>query len=119
MKNSKIVQPLAILALFAVLLTNCSKSSAPIKYFTLGDRIGSVFSSFGSFASGVLVVILGIVVYGIPIVLFCLAAFWLLFGRVGILKKAFGFVMHGNTGSDFVRRKDKKKKKEQDMPENS
>ena len=57
--------------------------------YTLGDRVGDLFRSFGDFASGALVVILGILVYGVPIIVLCLFAFWLLFGKVGILKKAF------------------------------
>lgn len=57
--------------------------------YTLGDRISDLFESFGDFASGVLVVLVGIVIFGVPLIVVFLAAFWLLFGRIGILKKAF------------------------------
>ena len=63
--------------------------------YSTGDRIGKIFTSFGSFASGALVVLTSIIVYGVPIILFCLLLFWLLFGRVGILKRAFRLVMYG------------------------
>ena len=72
--------------------------------YTLGERIGGIVKSFGGFASGALLVLLSIVIYGIPIVLFCLIVFWLLFGRVGILKKAFSFAM----GSDNEKQKKQK-----------
>ena len=61
--------------------------------YTLGDRIKQLFDSFGGFVSAALVVILGIIVYGGPIVIVCLVAFWLFFGRIGILKKAFRYTM--------------------------
>ncbi|GHV85682.1 hypothetical protein AGMMS50230_12900 [Spirochaetia bacterium] len=61
--------------------------------YTLGDRIGNLFGSFGGFASGMLVVVLGIVIFGIPIIFFCFFFFWLLFGKVGLLKKAARLVM--------------------------
>jgi hypothetical protein len=61
---------------------------------TFKDSVGSIFKSFRNFASGALLVVLAIVVYGTPITIFCLLAFWLLFGRVGILKKSFRFVLH-------------------------
>ena len=73
--------------------------------YTLGERIGTIIKSFGGFASGALIVVLSIVVYGIPIVLFCLIIFWLLFGRVGILKKAFRYAMGS---SDEKPKKEKK-----------
>jgi hypothetical protein len=54
--------------------------------------MGDLFRSFGDFASGAFLVIVGIFVYGVPIIVLCLLAFWLLFGKVGILKKAFRLV---------------------------
>ena len=61
------------------------------KPYTLGDRIKELFSSFGEFASSAFIVILGAIVYAGPIIIVFLIAFWLLFGRVGILKKAFRY----------------------------
>ncbi|QQO11288.1 DUF4349 domain-containing protein [Breznakiella homolactica] len=54
---------------------------------TLGDRIGDIFRSFGDFSATVVVVLIGIVVYGIPIVLLLSLFYWLLFGKIGLLKK--------------------------------
>ncbi|MDR0586279.1 MAG: DUF4349 domain-containing protein [Treponema sp.] len=56
---------------------------------TLGDRITDLFESFGDVASGALLVIVGIVIFGIPLIVVFLIVFWLLFGRIGLLKKAF------------------------------
>ncbi|MDR2144164.1 MAG: DUF4349 domain-containing protein, partial [Treponema sp.] len=58
---------------------------------TLGDRIADLFESFGDFVSGAVLVIVGIVIFGIPLVIVFLIAFWLLFGRIGLLKRAFRF----------------------------
>jgi hypothetical protein len=63
--------------------------------YTLGDRLKDLFASFGDFASGGLVVLVGIIIFGIPLVLLCLLAFWLFFGRLGILKKAFRLALYG------------------------
>jgi hypothetical protein len=54
---------------------------------TLGERLRGLFGSLGDFFSTALVVLLGIIVYGIPILLFLTLIFWLLFGRIGLLKK--------------------------------
>ena len=64
--------------------------------YTLGERIESIFKSFGGFASGALLVLLSIAVYGIPIILFCLIVYWIFFGRLGLLKKAFRFAKGSN-----------------------
>ena len=77
------------------------------KAYTLAERVKQLFSSFGDFASDALVVILGIIFYGGPIVIICLIAFWLFFGRIGILKKAFRFALRSNG---------KKSKKQKEKP---
>jgi hypothetical protein len=53
----------------------------------LGDRVGDLLGGFKQFVSTVLLVLLGIVVYGIPSVLILAVLFWLLLGRVGLLRK--------------------------------
>jgi hypothetical protein len=60
-----------------------SSYSAP----TLGERFGELFGSFGETASGALVVLVGILIYGIPILLIATALFWILFGRIGLFRK--------------------------------
>lgn len=89
---------LANLTDYATINLSLYSSQAAASY-TLGDRIADLFDSFAGFASGALVVILGIVVFGIPIVLLVFLAFWLLFGRIGILRKAFRFAS-GRSNTD-------------------
>ena len=59
----------------------------PYRGATLGERVKRLFSSFGGFLSSVVVVIVGIVIYGIPILLLLAIFFWLLFGKIGLMKK--------------------------------
>ena len=59
---------------------------------TFGERLRQMFGSFGGFLSGVAVAIVGIVIYGIPILLLVVFFFWLLFGRLGLLKKLWRLV---------------------------
>ena len=58
----------------------------------LGERIRHIFSGFGNFLSGLIVVVISIIVYGIPIMLLIMAAYWILFGRVGLIKKLWQIV---------------------------
>jgi hypothetical protein len=62
---------------------NAASSSRP----PLGERLGEVFGSFGGIASQALVVFIGIIIYGGPAVLVIVLLYYLLFGRVGLLKK--------------------------------
>jgi hypothetical protein len=60
-----------------------SSYSAP----TLAERFGDLFGSFGEVFSTALVVLAGIIIYGVPALLVAVLLFWLLFGRIGLLKK--------------------------------
>jgi hypothetical protein len=62
--------------------------------YTFGDRVKQLFGEFGDFASSAALVILGIFVYAVPVILICLAAFWVLFGRIGILRKIFRYITY-------------------------
>ena len=53
----------------------------------LGEKVRELFSSFGDVASSALVVLMGIVIYGIPAILIITLLFWILFGKIGLLKK--------------------------------
>jgi hypothetical protein len=53
----------------------------------LGEKLGELFSSFGDVASSALVALTGIIIYGTPAVLILILLFWILFGRIGILRK--------------------------------
>jgi hypothetical protein len=56
---------------------------------TLGERIKTLFAGIGDAASAALVVLIGIVIYGIPALIILALLYWLLLGRIGLLKKAW------------------------------
>jgi len=64
----------------------------PSQSVTFGEQLKQLFGSFGGFLAGVAVVLLGIVIYGIPILLLAVFFFWLLLGRVGLLKKLWRII---------------------------
>jgi hypothetical protein len=64
--------------------------------YTLGDRILKLFGSFGDFASAAVLVILGIVIFGIPVLFLVILLYWLLIGKIGLLKKAFRLASGAN-----------------------
>ena len=68
----------------------------------LGEKVRELFSSFGSVASSALVVLMGIVIYGIPAILIIVLLFWLLFGRIGLLKKLWRLAA-GKRGAEPTR----------------
>jgi len=59
---------------------------------TFGERLKEMFGGFGAFLASMAVVIVGIVIYGIPIFLLVVFFFWILFGRIGLLKKLWQLV---------------------------
>jgi len=59
---------------------------------TLGDKLRELFGSFSDVASSALVILMGIIVYGIPAMLILFLLFWILFGRIGLLKKLWRLV---------------------------
>jgi len=59
---------------------------------TLAERFGDLFGSFGDVFSTALVVITGIVMYGVPVLLVIVLLFWVLFGRIGLIKKLWRLV---------------------------
>jgi len=73
-------------------LTLLGPAAASNRSVTFGERIKQMFSGFSGFLSSVVVVIIGIVIYGIPILLLVIFFFWLLFGRVGLIKKLWQIV---------------------------
>jgi hypothetical protein len=54
---------------------------------TLAERFGDLFGSFGDVFSTALVVLAGIIMYGVPALLIGVLLFWVLFGRIGLIKK--------------------------------
>jgi len=62
---------------------NAASHSRP----SLGERTAELFGSFGEVVSSALVVLIGIIIYGVPGILIIICLYWLLFGRIGIMKK--------------------------------
>jgi hypothetical protein len=62
-------------------------ASSPYQRPTLAERLKELFGSFGTFLSIMATIIIGIVIFGIPILLLLILFFWLLFGKIGLLKK--------------------------------
>jgi hypothetical protein len=67
-------------------------TSTPNRQVTLGEKIRELFGAFGGFLSTVAVVLLGIVIYGFPILLLLAIFFLLFFGRIGLLKKLWQLI---------------------------
>ena len=62
-------------------------AAASNRSVTFGERIGQMFGGFGGFLSSTVMVIIGIVIYGIPVLLLLALFFWLFFGKIGLMKK--------------------------------
>lgn len=58
----------------------------------LGERIGAVWGSFGDCLSIAAAVLLGILLYGIPGILTLLVFYWVLFGKIGLVRKLWRIV---------------------------
>jgi hypothetical protein len=59
---------------------------------TISEKIKNLMAGFSGYVSTIIVVLLGIIIYGIPAIIILLLIFWLFFGKIGILKKLFKFV---------------------------
>ena len=66
--------------------------SSPNRGLTFGERIKQLFGGFGGFLSTVAMVLLGIVIYGIPILLLLGLLYLLLFGKIGLAKKLWRLI---------------------------
>jgi len=73
-------------------------SASQSQGLTLGERIKGLFGNFGDFLSTVAIVIIGIIIFGIPLVIICALLYWLLFGKIGLLKKLWGLVKSKKEG---------------------
>jgi len=60
---------------------------------TLREKVGELFGSFGEVASSALVVLMGIIIYGVPGLIILILLFWVFFGRIGIIKKLWRLVV--------------------------
>jgi uncharacterized membrane protein YecN with MAPEG domain len=59
---------------------------------SLGYRAKQLFSNIGEYVSTVLIILLGLVVYGVPSIIILALLYWLLLGKVGVLKKVWRIV---------------------------
>jgi hypothetical protein len=55
----------------------------------LGERLGELFGSFVDVVKEGFIVLVGLIIFGVPVLLVIVLLFWLLFGRIGLLKKLF------------------------------
>jgi hypothetical protein len=78
----------------------------------LGDRITDLFGGFGDVAATTMMVLLGAVVYGLPGLLLLAVLFWLLFGRIGLLRKLWVLAAGQKTGG--ILEKNKRNQENQD-----
>jgi hypothetical protein len=67
-------------------------TSAPNQGLTFGERVRQLFGSFGGFLSALAMVLLGIIIYGIPILLLLGLLYLLLFGKIGLAKKLWRLI---------------------------
>ena len=65
---------------------------SPTRNVTLGERVKQLFGGVGNFFSTVAVVIIGFVIYGIPLLTLLILIFWVLFGRIGIIRKLWRLI---------------------------
>jgi len=66
--------------------------STPYQKTTFGERIKELFGNFNGFLSAIALIIISIVIYGIPILLLLFFFFWILFGRIGLMKKLWRII---------------------------
>lgn len=59
---------------------------------TLGERLGELFGSFVDVLKEGFIVLVGLIIFGVPVLLVVVLLFWLLFGKIGLLKKLFRLV---------------------------
>jgi len=67
-------------------------SASSNRGLTFGERIKQLFGGFGGFLSTTAMVLLGIVIYGIPIILLLGLLYLLLFGKIGLAKKLWRLI---------------------------
>lgn len=54
---------------------------------SLAEQVGELFGSFGDNITEIVVIVLGAIIYGIPVLLIALILYWILLGRIGLLRK--------------------------------
>ncbi len=59
---------------------------------TILERIKDIFGNYGDFLSGAVIIILQIIIYGIPVLGVVALMFWLLFGKVGLIRRLWRLI---------------------------
>jgi hypothetical protein len=67
-------------------------AAVPVEGPTIGERLADLLKSFGGFLAGLLVGLVAVIMYGVPIALVAALAYWLLFGRIGLLVRLFKLI---------------------------
>jgi hypothetical protein len=62
---------------------------------TIGDKIKNLFDHYDDFISTIISIFIGIIIYGIPILVIVLFLYLVLFGKIGVLKKIWR-LLNGN-----------------------
>ncbi|MDR1319431.1 MAG: DUF4349 domain-containing protein [Treponema sp.] len=89
---------LADLVDYATINLELTGPAAAVSGPGLGHRITDLFGGFGDVAATGLVVLLGVVLYGLPGLLLLTFLFWLLFGRIGLVRKLWSLAAARKTG---------------------
>jgi len=74
-------------------LTLLGPVTAKAKSMTFGERIKQLFGSFGKFLSTVTIIFIGIIIFGIPLLLMITFLFWILFGKIGLIRRLWVLVI--------------------------
>lgn len=79
---------------YATIVLTVYGTSSAYTYETpsIWDRVKDLFGDYGDFLSGAVIVIIQIFVYGIPILMATAILFWLLLGKIGLLRKLWRLV---------------------------
>jgi hypothetical protein len=66
-------------------ITNYKKAS-------ITNKIKRLMTGFGDYVSAIIIIILAVIVYGIPAIVILLLLYWILFGKIGLVKKVYKLV---------------------------
>ncbi|MDR1142395.1 MAG: DUF4349 domain-containing protein [Planctomycetaceae bacterium] len=59
---------------------------------TIIDKIKKLLTGFGGYISAIIIILLAVIVYGIPAIVILLLLYWILFGKIGLVKKVYKLV---------------------------
>jgi predicted nuclease with TOPRIM domain len=59
---------------------------------TIINKIKKLMTGFGDYISAIIIILLAVIVYGIPAIVLLLLLYWILFGKIGLVKKVYKLV---------------------------